>query len=129
MLSVRLRDQNYRVSNETLDRLFGIDGWRRVDSLLLAKQIREHHRAGRLIIDRGRLRLPSPSEEAERQLRSEQNPDEILRSGILYIASQLAEAATELRALRVEFQLVRKEFQFDESAATAKLSRDPAEDS
>ncbi len=121
MLSVRVGDQNYRVTNETLDRLFGIDRWRRFDSAVLANEIRQHHRAGALIIERRRLRLPSPSEEAERRLRSEDDPDEILRWGVLYLAAQLHEVATELRALR-------QGLQFDESAATARLSRDPAED-
>jgi hypothetical protein len=121
VLSVRVGDKNYRVSNETLDRLFGIDRWRRTNSAVLANEIRQHHRAGTLIIDRRRLRLPSLSEEAERRLRSEEDPAEILRWGVFYLASQLQAVTTELRALR-------QRLQFDESAATARLSRDPAED-
>jgi hypothetical protein len=122
MLSVRIEGQDYRVSNETLDRLFGDDRWRRMDRTLLNISIRDYHRTGRLTVRRQRLRLTSPTEEAERRLRSEDSRDEILRWGMLYVASQCAEVANELRALRDALQ-------FDTSAATATLSRDPAEDS
>jgi hypothetical protein len=122
MLSVRVQGQNYRVTNETLDALFGIDRWRHMESGLLRSRLREHHRTGRLVTQGQRLRRPSPIEEAESRLRSEDSRDEILRWGMLHVASQLADVANELRALRDTLQ-------FDASATEAKLSRDPAEDS
>jgi len=91
MLSVRIQGQTYRISNETLDRLVGADGWRRMGSGLLQNRIRDEYLAGRLIETQGqRLRLATPTEEVERRLRSEDDPGEILRWGLLHIASQVA---------------------------------------
>jgi hypothetical protein len=100
MLSVRIEGQKYWVTNETLDRLFGVDKWRRLDPALLHNRVRHHHRAGRLILDRQRVQLASPLEEAESRLRAENNRDEILRWGFLHVAAGLAQIADEIRALR-----------------------------
>ena len=118
MLSVRIQGQTYRISNETLDRLVGADGWRRMGSGLLQHRIRDEYLAGRLIETQGqRLRLATPTEEVERRLRSEDDPGEILRWGLLHIASQVAEVAEQLSALHDAVQ-------FDTDAATVRLSRD-----
>ena len=118
MLSVRIQGQKYRIGNETLDRLLGAEIWRRLDSGLLQKRIQDEYLAGRLIETKGhRLRLATTTEEAERRIRSEDDPGEILRWGLLHIASQVAEVADQLRALRDAVQ-------FDTDAATVSLSRD-----
>ena len=118
MLSVRIKGQTYRISNETLDRLVGADTWRDMASTILQNRIRDEHLAGRLIETQGqRLRLTTPTEEAERRLRSEDDPGEILRWGLLHIASQMAEVADQLRALHDAVQ-------YDSDAATVSLSRD-----
>jgi hypothetical protein len=119
MLSVRVQGQNYRVTNETLDRLFGPGTWRSLDAALLKNNIRQHYRSGRLVIEGQRLQLPSRLEEAEVRLRSEEDPHEIVRWGVLCVSSQLAEMADELRRLREALQF--------ETAATARLSRDPGD--
>ena len=118
MLSVRIQGQTYRIGNETLDRLVGAEIWRRLDSGLLQKRIQDEYLAGRLIEMQGhRLRLATTTEEAERRIRSEDDPGEILRWGLLHIASQVAEVADQLRALHDAVQ-------FDTDAATVRLSRD-----
>jgi len=118
MLSVRIQGQTYRISNKTLDRLVGANDWVHVDSGLLQNRIRHEYLAGRLIETQGRrLRLATPSEEAERRLRSEDDPGEIVRWGLLYIGSQLADVADRLRALDDAAQ-------FETDAKTASLSRD-----
>ena len=118
MLSVRIQGQKYRIGNETLDRLVGAEIWRRLDSGLLQKRIQDEYLAGRLIETQGhRLRLATTTEEAERRIRSEDDPGEILRWGLLHIASQVAEVADQLRALHDAVQ-------FDTDAATVSLSRD-----
>jgi hypothetical protein len=118
MLSVRIQGQKYRIANETLDRLVGAEIWRRLDSGLLQKRIQDEYLAGRLIETQGhRLRLATTNEEAERRIRSEDDPGEILRWGLLHIASQVAEVADQLRALHDAVQ-------FDTDAATVSLSRD-----
>jgi hypothetical protein len=118
MLSVRIKGQTYRISNETLDRLVGADTWRDMALTILQNRIRDEHLAGRLIETQGqRLRLTTPTEEAERRLRSEDDPGEILRWGLLHIASQMAEVADQVRALHDAVQ-------FDTHAATVSLSRD-----
>ena len=117
MLSVRIKGQKYRIGNETLDRLLGSEIWRRVDSGLLQKRIQDEYLAGRLIETQGRLRLATTTEEAERRIRSEEDPAEILRWGLLHISSQVAEVADQLRALHDAVQ-------FDRDASTVSLSRD-----
>jgi hypothetical protein len=118
MLSVRIQGQKYRIGNETLDGLVGAENWRRMDSGLLQKRIQDEYLAGRLIEVPGhRLRLATPAEEAERRIRSEEDPGEILRWGLLHIASQVAEVADRLRDLQDAVQV-------DTAAATASLSRD-----
>ena len=118
MLSVRIQGQKYRIANETLDRLVGADGWRRMGSGLLQNRIRDEYLAGRLIETQGqRLRLATTTEEAERRIRVEDDPAEILRWGLLHIASQVAEVADQLRALHDAVQ-------FDSNAATVSISRD-----
>lgn len=118
MLSVRIQGQTYRIGNETLDRLVGAEIWRRLDSGLLEKRIQDEYLAGRLIETPGhRLRLATTIEEAERRIRSEDDPAEILRWGLLQIASQVAEVADQLRALHDAVQ-------FDTDAATVSLARD-----
>ena len=121
MLSVRIQGQTYRISKDTLDRLVGADNWGRMDSGLLQNRIRDEYRLGRLIETSGRrLRLATSTEHAERRLRSEEDPGEVLRWGLLYVASQVAEVADQLRALHS---------QFDNEAATASLSRDTSQES
>jgi hypothetical protein len=118
MLSVRIQGQKYRIGNETLDGLVGAENWRRMDSGLLQKRIQDEYLAGRLIETQGhRLRLATTTEEAERRIRSEEDPGEILRWGLLHIASQVAEVADQLRDLHDAIQV-------DANAATASLSRD-----
>ena len=118
MLSVRIQGQTYRIGNETLDRLVGAEIWRRLDSGLLQKRIQDEYLAGRLIETQGhRLRLATTTEEAERRIRSEDDPGEILRWGLLHIASQVAEVAGQLRALHDAVQ-------FDTDGATVSLARD-----
>lgn len=116
MLSVRIRGTKYRISNETLDRVFG-EAWRHSDSGLLQKRIQQHHESGELVARGQRLEVATTTELAEQHLRSAESPEEILRWGLLYVASQITEATIELRALRDVLA-------FDESAATAKLSRE-----
>jgi hypothetical protein len=118
MHSVRIRGQNYRISNETLDRVFG-DTWRRSNLGFLKKSIQDQHDAGKLVVQGQRLQVATKIQEAEQRLRSAETEEEILRWGLLCVASQISEAATELRALR-------ETLAFDEAAATAKLSRDSA---
>ena len=118
MLSVRIQGQKHRIGNETLDGLVGAENWRRMDSGLLQKRIQDEYLAGRLIETQGqRLRLATTSEEAERRIRSEDDPGEILRWGLLHIASQVAAVADQLRDLHDAVQV-------DTDAATASLSRD-----
>ena len=118
MLSVRIQGQTYRISNETLDRLIGSENWRRVDSHVLRIRIQDEYLAGRLIETQGqRLRLATTTEEAERRIRSEDDPAEILRWGLLHIAAQVAEVADQLRTLHDAVQV-------DGDAASASLSRD-----
>ena len=121
MLSVRIQGQTYRIGNETLDRLVGAEIWRRLDSGLLQKRIQDEYLAGRLIETQGhRLRLATTTEEAERRIRSEDDPGEILRWGLLHIASQVAEVSDQLRALHDAVQ-------FDTDAAAVTLSRDTSD--
>jgi hypothetical protein len=101
MLSVRIQGHDYRVANKTLDRLFGVDSWRGLDYGFLQKRIRADHLGGKLIIDRQRLRIASPLEEAESRLRVEDSRDEILRWGFLRIAAGLSQIADEIRALPI----------------------------
>ena len=119
MISVRVQGQEYRVSNETLDHLFGVNAWRQIDPSLLKTRIRDQHRAGNLIVDGRRLRPVSTIEQSKQRIRHEDNRDEILRWGVLYLAEELAELKEELRMLR-------EALLFDTSALTEKLARDPA---
>jgi hypothetical protein len=119
MLTVRVQGQNYRITNETLDRMFGAN-WRTADPGLLKKSIQKHHEGGRLIIRGEWLQVSSATEEAQHALRSAETEEEILRWGLLYASSQLAAIADELRALR-------EALQFDVSASNRELSRDPGE--
>jgi hypothetical protein len=140
MLSVRIEGQKYWVTHETLDRLFGVDKWRRLDPAHLQNRVRHHHRAGRLILDRQRVRLASPLEEAESRLRAESNRDEILRWGFLGVAAGLAQIADEIRTLRTltesrdiqELEALPRSARpegdaFDPGAAAEKLTRDSSE--
>jgi hypothetical protein len=116
MFSVHIQGQEYRVTNETLDRLFGMRDWREMNPWSFQNRVRAEHRAGRLIVEGKRLRLASPVEEAENRLRWADARDEILRSGFLCLAAQLAVLAGEVRGLR-------ESVEFDTSAATTRLSR------
>ena len=118
MFSVHIRGHKYRISNETLDRVFG-ETWRQYYPGVLQKRIQDQHDAGKLVIQGQRLQVATTIEEAEQQLRSAEGQEEILRWGLLYVGSQLMGSANETRALR-------EALAFDESAATAELSRDSA---
>jgi len=118
MLSVRIRGHDYRISNETLDRVFG-ENWRQSSRGLLQKRIQDHHDEGKLVIRGQRLHIATPLDEAEQRLRSAESQGEILRWGLLYVGSQISESVGELRALR-------EALTFEESASTAKLFRDPS---
>ena len=120
MISVRIRGHTYRISNETLDHVFG-ENWRQSTHGLLQKRIQDHHDAGKLVIRGQRLQIASPLDEAEQRLRSAESQEEILRWGLLYLGSQIRESVNEVRALR-------EALTFDESASTAKLFRDPSPD-
>lgn len=120
MLSVRIGSQTYTITNETLDSVFGRE-WRHSNQGMLGKRVEDRLRAGRLVIRGQRLHPATRLEHAERQLHAAEGQDEILRWGLLYIGFQVAEAVARLRAL--------SETVYDESAATAKLWRDPAEES
>jgi hypothetical protein len=87
----------------------------------LKKRIHERHDEGKLVVQGQRLRVATRAEEAEQRLRSAVAQDEILRWGLIYVGTQIAEAVTELRA-------VGEALEFDEAAATAKLSRDTSPD-
>jgi hypothetical protein len=118
MLSVRIQGQKYRISNETLDRLVGSENWRIMAPGILRNRIQDEYLAGRLVETQGqRLRLATTTEEVERRVRSEDDPAEILRWGLLHIASQVAEVADQLRALHDAVQ-------YDSDAASTSLSRD-----
>jgi hypothetical protein len=117
MLSVRIRGQNYTINSATLDLVFG-ESWRRFRNL--ERSIQNRHDEGKLVVEGQRLRLATKAEEAEQRLRSAEHRDEILRWGVLYLGSQIAAAASEVRAVRDALAL-------DESAAKAKLSRDTAD--
>jgi hypothetical protein len=117
MLSVRIGAQTYKITNETLDSVLG-HGWRNSDQGLLRKRIQDRLKAGGLVIRGQRLHPATSLEHSEQQLRAAESQEEILRWGLLYVGLQIAEAATGLWALG--------EASFDQSAATAKLSRDPA---
>jgi hypothetical protein len=117
MLSVRIGAQTYTISNATLDSVLG-HAWRDADQAMLQQRIKFRLEAGSLIIRGQRLHPASSLEHSEQQLRAAETQDEILRWGLLYIGLQIAEAATGFRALG--------EAAYDESATTAKLSRDPA---
>jgi len=118
MLSVRIRGHTYRISNETLDHVFG-ENWRQSSRGLLQKRIENHHDEGKLVIRGQRLHVATPLDEAEQRLRSAESEGEILRWGLLYIGFQIRESVSEARALR-------EALTFDESAAIAKLFHDPS---
>jgi hypothetical protein len=120
MLSVRIRGQAYRVSNETLDRVLPQD-WRRSSAVALQRRIQERLDEGKLVAQGRRLRGSTQVEEAEQRLRSAGGREEILRWGLFYVAAQIAEAAAEIRSLG---ELAG----FDESVATRKLSRDTSDE-
>jgi hypothetical protein len=120
MLSVRIRGQDYRISNETLDRVLAQD-WRRSSAVALQRRIQERLDEGKLVAQGRRLRGSTQVEEAEQRLRSAGGQEEILRWGLFYVAAQIAEAAAEIRSLG---ELAG----FDESAATRKLSRDTSDE-
>jgi hypothetical protein len=120
MLSVRIRGQNYRISNETLDRVLAQD-WRRSSAVALQRGIQERLDEGKLVAQGRRLRGSTQVEEAEQRLRSAGGQEEILRWGLFYVAAQIAEAAAEIRSLS---ELAG----FDESVATRKLSRDTSDE-
>ena len=118
MFSVVLQGREYRLTTDTLDRLFADDSWRQLPPSLLKARIREHHRAGTLVIDGRRLRWSSPVEESEQRIRTGMNGEEILRWGFLHLASQIRELTEEVRALR-------ETLEGDSPAASEQLARDP----
>jgi hypothetical protein len=120
MLSVRIRDQNYRVSNETLDRALG-ESWRSATAAELRRRVQASYDEGKLLAKGQRLRSATMAEEAEQRLRWAETQAEILRWGLLNLAYHIAEVAAEVRSLR-------KAVSSDESAASARLSRDTSPD-
>jgi outer membrane murein-binding lipoprotein Lpp len=116
MLEVRISHRMYRITNATLDQLFGAGVWRTLPTQRLIESVKAHHDAGRLVIDGQRLRSASVSEEAAHRLRTSKELDEIIRSGLLSIAAQIAELASDVRSLREQFEL-------DGEAANAPLAR------
>jgi hypothetical protein len=116
MLSVRFGNQKYRITNDTLDEVFGVGHWRSLDRSLVNARIRELHRQGAVVIDGQRLRTASAVEETEQRLRTTDQRDEILRNGLLLLGTQLAELAGEIRSLRHALE-------FDAVAADAPLAR------
>jgi hypothetical protein len=116
MLSVRIGAETYTITNATLDSVLG-HGWRYANQASLRQRIKARLEAGSLVIRDQRLHPASGVEYSEQQLRAAETHDEILRWGLLYVGLQIAEAATGLWALG--------EATHDESATTAKLSRDP----
>jgi hypothetical protein len=120
MLSVRIRGQNYRISNDTLDRVLEQD-WRGSSVVQLQRRVKDRLDEGKLVAQGRRLRRSTQVEEAEQRLRSAGGREEILRWGLFYVAAQIAEAAMEIRSLG---ELAG----FDESAATRKLSRDTSDE-
>jgi hypothetical protein len=116
MLSVRIRGHNYRISNETLDRVLG-EGWRQSNEGFLRKRLEDLLDSGALIARGHRLHRATRLEHAEQQLRMAERQEEIFRWGLLYVGLQIEDAATGVWAVG--------ELAFDESVATTKLSRDP----
>jgi hypothetical protein len=116
MLEVRIKHRPYHVSNATLDRVMGAGSWRTKSPTWLEHMIKEHHAAGRLVIDGRRLRCASPFEEAAQRLQTSVGVDEILRNGLLLIAAQINELVADVRRLREQFEL-------DTEAANAPLTR------
>jgi hypothetical protein len=116
MLEVRIKHRPYRVSNATLDRVLGPGSWRTMSPVALGEAIKGHHAAGRLVIDGQRLRRASPSEEASHRLQNNEGLDEILRNGLLCIAMEISELASDVRRLREQVEL-------GTEAANAPLTR------
>jgi hypothetical protein len=105
MLEVRISHRLYRITNATLDQLLGAEFWRRMPTPRLTDSVKAHYEAGRLVRDGQRLRLASVSEEATLRLRASEGLDEIMRNGLLAIAAQIAELATDVRSLREHVEL------------------------
>jgi hypothetical protein len=116
MLEVRISHSMYRVTNATLDQLFGAGLWRKMATPRLTENVKAHHDAGRLVVDGQRLRVASASEQATHRLRTSDGLEEILRNGLLAIAAEIAELATDVRSLREQFEL-------DGGAANAPVTR------
>jgi hypothetical protein len=121
LLAVRIHQKTYRVSNATLDELFGVGRWRNMNSARLEQDLRAQHAVGALVSDGHRLRLPSASEQAEQRLRSVDGHDEILRNGLLYVA-------TEIKALRAELQSFRDSLDSETTVANEPISRAASDD-
>ena len=116
MLEVRISHRMYRVTNATLDQVFGAGVWRRMATPQLMESVKTHHDAGKLVIDGQRLRAASMSEEAERRLRASESLEEIARNGLLLIGAQITELAADVRSLREHVER-------DTSVANAPLAR------
>lgn len=116
MLEVRIKHRTYRITNATLDQLVGAEFWRAMSNLQLEEMVKAQHAGGRLVTDGQRLRRASPSEETAHRLRTSESPDEILRNGLLHIAAQINELASDIRWLREQFEL-------DAEAANEPLAR------
>jgi transposase len=116
MLEVRISHRMCRITNATLDQLYGAERWRSMPTRRLRESVKAHHDSGRLVMDGQRLRAASVSEEAAHRLRTSEELDEIIRSGLLSIAAQIAELASDVRSLREQFEL-------DGEAANAPLAR------
>jgi hypothetical protein len=116
MLEVRINHDKYRVTNATLDQVFGEGIWRRMGTTMLDKAVEAQHAKGRLVVDGRRLRRASPTEEAAEHLRTSESLEEIIRHGFICIAARLTELASDVRQLR-------EQFEFDAEASNAPLAR------
>jgi hypothetical protein len=120
MLEIRITHRMYRITNATLDQLLGAEFWRGMSTPRLVDVLKAQHAAGKLVIDGQRLRCASPGEEAAQRLRTSESLEEILRNGLLHIAAQIGELASDVRSLREHVEL-------DTEAADAPLARGRSE--
>jgi hypothetical protein len=116
MPTIRFWEGTYKVSNETARRVAG-GRWEQIPSGELARKFADALRNGRLIPERGRLRLATVEEEAIHRIRSGDDVAEIVRGGFLIVSARLEAIANEVRTLR-------ETLAFDSDAASHPIARD-----